>query len=74
MPQTPARRISVQVEAENGVGLIEIQRVVNDFQRKLLDNKTELEIKSVSANISTRGGSITIYFLDDGAGGTRSGN
>ena len=65
LPQTPARRISVQVEAENGVGLIEIQRVVNDFQRKLLDNKKELEINSVSANLSTRGGSITIYFLDD---------
>lgn len=66
-PPTPARRMSIAVNAENGVTFAETRAVFDAFERDLLARTEELEIDAVAANFSARSGSVTVYFRDDAA-------
>ena len=64
-PPTPARRMSIAVNAENGVTFDQTREVFDAFERDLLARTEELEIDAVAANFSARNGNVTVYFRDD---------
>ena len=64
-PPTPSRRMSIAVNAENGVTFDQTREVFDAFERDLLARTEELEIDAVAANFSARNGNVTVYFRDD---------
>jgi len=64
---SPDRRLSVRMDVSHNYSMEEAMKVVLDIEQDLLSQKEELEIKSVTSNLSMgrrNRGEIEVYFQD----------
>ncbi|MCK4237077.1 MAG: efflux RND transporter permease subunit, partial [Candidatus Krumholzibacteria bacterium] len=63
-PQVPDRIAYYSVEIPNGYPVDKLKALIDEFEKKLLAARDELEIENVSSYFGRRGGRVFVFFLD----------
>ncbi len=65
MPRTPSRQMNLNAEMDRNFSLAQINTIIDSTERKLIGQKDDLEIATVSTNFSKRRARIAIYFIPE---------